>query len=853
MKKKIGLCLFGALLASSTLANRPIVFLHGWNSDGGIWSNMKSLLKANDYYADSELHAFSYYGGTFGYSKSTPIQTMAEGVAREITEIYYTSGRPVDLVTHSMGGLVVRAMLAYDLIDTKCIGRFISIAAPHYGQNVDTIGGYQVGQMKYGSPFLWNLADAWHFKNKKITETLCIAGIDQHVNNSQWDGLVHSWSASLDDAPIRYVDKSHSPAVTVSAKAKTTVGGILGFIFGGWIGTAIGAVVGYETTNESKVIYKCHDGVADDVYVLVENYLSWGWAYPQAYLKQSTVPESITGRGGIFFQILDAGNEPARYKSSDACLVHTYWHLDTSKRVIADYLEHGVDDNSSQHQGVELVFGTMPKGTYNLTAYASQTTPSFTAYGVPVQGGRMTVVRLRSSDGKVFNRLAEVRFNSMGGTPVNSRHGYVGDSVGTLPSTFHGGYLFAGWFTSPSGGLQITERSAITSGMTLYAHWNEIPVSVPEETSPSIPTEKDSYSFVAGVPFDGSEIVPDVAEGYSLRVSGLPSGLRYDSKTGRIIGKPTAKAGTYVVIFTATPSAALKKTGAKTETSKINISVEYPTLILETAAWRDKNAVGTVKGGGSLAANRKVTISAYPAKNSVFAGWWRPEGDDYAPCPNVDADYRTKSYRYTTTEQDATILALFATREEDAANLWVEVADDTTEADGTYFLDLGACVNSLSLPKLSVSGLPSGIRYKSKTMTISGKAAKPGVYTVTVKATNASVAKATADTTATFMLIVPNYGCEALPGLNPEIDAYGVIMRGAAFDSSLVDCTPIDGWTVSAAGLPAGLKWDAKSGTIIGTPTANAGAYTVTFTARKKGEKSQVATITLNVVDALPD
>ena len=68
-----------------------------------------------------------------------------------------------------------------------------------------------------------------------------------------------------------------------------------------------------------------------------------------------------------------------------------------------------------------------------------------------------------------------------------------------------------------------------------------------------------------------------------------------------------------------------------------------------------------------------------------------------------------------------------------------------------------------------------------------------------------------------------------------------------------VEATGLSQTTVKATGLPAGLKWDAKSGTIIGTPTANAGAYTVTFTARKKGEKSQVATITLNVVDALPD
>ncbi len=492
MKKKIGLCLFGALLASSALANRPIVFLHGWNSDGGIWSNMKSLLRSNAGYAESDLYAFTYcdstlYNSSFGYSKSTPIETVAEGVAREITEIYYESGHPVDLVTHSMGGLVVRAMLAYDLIDTKCIGKFISLAAPHYGQNIDLdIAGKQARQMKYGSLFLWELADAWHFKGKQIKETLCIAGAAQSVNSSKWDGLVHVWSAALGDTPCRYVNCVHSPAVGKEATVGTGMGAVAGAVIAGPIGAIFGALfgrkVGKSTIN--NIIYKCTKGMNDDVYVLVQNYLSWGWAYPQEYLSYSPA-SSITSNGGFFFQILDAANEPARYKSSDACLVHTYWHVENGKRIIADYLEHGDDDNESQYKGVELVYGTMPKGTYNLTAYASKMTPAFTAYGVPVQGGRMTVVRLRSSDGKVFRKLAKLAFDSMGGSPVAAQERYVGDYVNALPPSVLEGHQFYGWFTSPIGGSKIGANSIVTSnGLSLYAHWTKNDVQ-PTESNPS--------------------------------------------------------------------------------------------------------------------------------------------------------------------------------------------------------------------------------------------------------------------------------------------------------------------------------------------------------------------------------
>ncbi|MBR4259817.1 MAG: putative Ig domain-containing protein, partial [Kiritimatiellae bacterium] len=208
------------------------------------------------------------------------------------------------------------------------------------------------------------------------------------------------------------------------------------------------------------------------------------------------------------------------------------------------------------------------------------------------------------------------------------------------------------------------------------------------------------------------------------------------------------------------------------------------------------------------------------------------------------------------------VFALFATKEDDADSLKVAVEDVTTEKDGTIALDLGACVASLSLPKLAVSGLPTGLKYDAKTLKVVGKATKPGVYTVTVKATNASVTRAADATTATFKITVPNFECEALPGLESETDAYGTIHAGVKFGPGLIDCTPADGWTVKAAGLPAGLKFAAKetkdatygvvpAWTIYGVPTAKAGAYTVTFTASKKGEKNQVATITLNV-EALP-
>ena len=204
----------------------------------------------------------------------------------------------------------------------------------------------------------------------------------------------------------------------------------------------------------------------------------------------------------------------------------------------------------------------------------------------------------------------------------------------------------------------------------------------------------------------------------------------------------------------------------------------------------------------------------------------------------------------------------FVSVQADIDSLAISQGDVKTADDGTVVIDLGAATTSYSEPKITVKGLPSGLKYDAKTQKVSGQAKKPGVYTVTVTATNASQKKATPKSTVVFEVVVPNFTSDKLPNLLQDPDAYGTIWCGVAFNSALVNCTPASGWTVKASGLPTGLKWatkavvDSKTGaivalpnTIYGVPT-KAGNYTVTFTATS-GKEKQVATITLKV-SALP-
>ena len=329
-------------------------------------------------------------------------------------------------------------------------------------------------------------------------------------------------------------------------------------------------------------------------------------------------------------------------------------------------------------------------------------------------------------------------------------------------------------------------------------------------------------------------------------VTGLPTGLKFTKATGVIAGTPT-KPGKAAVTFTG-----LNK--AKSVKKVIVVDGGMHALKLVASPVESASATGTKTGDGIYAVGKKVTIRATAARGCVFAGWYDDEGNPLAG----SADFRTASFPYVMGDRKTTLIAAFATEGEDKDSLgFVNVTNVTTAADGSLVLDLGVCVTSLSLPKLSLTGLPSGLKYDAKTLKVSGEAKKPGVYTVKIAATNTSVKKATDDTTTTFVVTVPNFECDALPNLKPETNAYDTVRCGVVHDPAMVNCMPVDAdWTVKATGLPRGLKFvrdkTTKAYSITGVPTAKAGSYTVTFTASKKGEKNQVATITLNV-EALPE
>ena len=293
--------------------------------------------------------------------------------------------------------------------------------------------------------------------------------------------------------------------------------------------------------------------------------------------------------------------------------------------------------------------------------------------------------------------------------------------------------------------------------------------------------------------------------------------------------------GWYTAAFGGTKVAATTKV-----TSDVTYYAHWSAAIVPKVA-EDCEGMGTVAGGGVTASGKTATLKATAKAGYVFAGWY----DEYDMPLTGGGDYRNPSYTYTSTGEPTELYARFVPASDDTL-IAIDLYDDETEADGTYVLDLSERVESQSLPKISVSGLPNGIKFDSKTNKISGQAKAPGKYKVTVSATNATVKKAESQT---FTLTVPNIESGVWTGNG--LDYYGYSAVAGLLGTELQDVINgmIDsGWSVSVSGLPTGLKYsyNSKDGASITGTATKEGDYTVYLQA-KQGKETETATTTIYV------
>jgi triacylglycerol esterase/lipase EstA (alpha/beta hydrolase family) len=158
--------------------SRPVIFVHGFDREAdtncaAAWRNARTVLKKYRWRARS--YTFGYYGRARNCdmhargTTDTRIQTVGAALARRIYKHFTSKGKAVDIVAHSMGGLVAKAAIQgtnkYGKQSRKWPSRLyiedvVTLGTPHggipFGELVDfcAITHEQCSDMRRGSGFL---------------------------------------------------------------------------------------------------------------------------------------------------------------------------------------------------------------------------------------------------------------------------------------------------------------------------------------------------------------------------------------------------------------------------------------------------------------------------------------------------------------------------------------------------------------------------------------------------------------------------------------------------------------------------------------------------------------------------
>ncbi len=120
-------------------------------------------LSTGTFYADH-----SFFGTT-----NTPIEAVANEVAKGLRSVFGSQTITLDIVGHSMGGLVALYMLEHDRLPSMTVQNVVFIGSPLGGAPVAqlrayvSLSGYQASEMISGSPFLTALK--YNFPLAKLT------------------------------------------------------------------------------------------------------------------------------------------------------------------------------------------------------------------------------------------------------------------------------------------------------------------------------------------------------------------------------------------------------------------------------------------------------------------------------------------------------------------------------------------------------------------------------------------------------------------------------------------------------------------------------------------------------------
>ena len=197
------------LLVSS---RSPVLFVHGWNSSGAIWSTMIGRFEA-DGWAPEELYSWSY---NTAQSNATTAQQLS---AKVDSILAITGASKVNIISHSMGALSSRYYIK-NLSGGSKVDAFVSLGGPNHGTNT-AVFCLQVScmEMRPNSSFLNALNKKDETPGRVISYNTWRSPCDEVINpqsSTSLNGATNTLTACLRHSDL-YVDSA------VYAQVKTVV------------------------------------------------------------------------------------------------------------------------------------------------------------------------------------------------------------------------------------------------------------------------------------------------------------------------------------------------------------------------------------------------------------------------------------------------------------------------------------------------------------------------------------------------------------------------------------------------------------------------------------------------------
>ncbi|MFQ5354983.1 MAG: alpha/beta fold hydrolase [Mariprofundaceae bacterium] len=217
----------------------PIILVHGWNGNEFTWPPAEELKKL-EVKLSRDIYFFTYRSGLLP-ERFPPMEILEEQFEHFLADFHQ-----VDVIAHSMGGLLVRTYLQHH--SGTSIRRIVFLSTPHFGTdaakvlteiaNIGPLGNLQAEEMRPGSYFLWQLnEDVGHeLQSLEILNVYVGEGspaqsdfvVDEHSaylpgqNNVGVDGDHHTLPKNLheSDSIIRFLTDGELPPLSKKPKRR---------------------------------------------------------------------------------------------------------------------------------------------------------------------------------------------------------------------------------------------------------------------------------------------------------------------------------------------------------------------------------------------------------------------------------------------------------------------------------------------------------------------------------------------------------------------------------------------------------------------------------------------------------